>query len=136
MRIHSDSLTRQDFQVASTTAGVRLVTCDSVRSRSHIRAFSFTLERPTWDEWGMFLNRLYRVDPVFHCGARPYRNAGHFHWMTGDRFRTLTPELQHKAHKWIPLGQSATGPYGTSRCQCGAIQRWELDPGWFEAQHN
>ena len=147
MRIHSDKLTYRDLLDGAALAGVDLVDCDSVGSRSRAKAFKLGLtgtscyrtnfggdhQAATWDEWGMFLAHLYEVDPEFHCGARSYKNAEHFHWMTGNRFRTLTKDLQHKRHQWNPQGRAATGAYAVSRCKCGAIQRWELEPGWFES---
>lgn len=77
----------------------------------------------TWDEWGMFLTRLYDADPAMVCGSvsRPiYAGAEHFNWATGNRYNDLTPEDQHR---WEHAGSAATGRYSVSECKCGAIRR-------------
>lgn len=145
MKIHSDVLLPRAFWQASMAAGVDLVDYSESGSRSRKRAYNFSLsgsspyqrgfgaggQAATWDEWGIFLNYLFKIDPNAHCGKNSYLSAEHFHWMTGDRFRHLSRANQHKRHKW-GLGQAnCTGAYSVSRCECGAIQRWVLrDHSW------
>jgi hypothetical protein len=66
---------------------------------------------------------LFDVDPLAHCGKNGYQSAEHYHWTTGNRFRALWPQWQHKRHKWIPQGSVATGAYYVYACDCGATQR-------------
>lgn len=67
-----------------------------------------------------------------HCGKNSYQSAEHFHWMTDDRFRYLTPNAQHRRHIWEPLelvepGFAKSHGYAESRCRdCEAVQRWPL----------
>lgn len=75
----------------------------------------------TWDEWGMFLGALYEKDPLMFAGH--YQHAAYFHWVTGGRFRDLTPAGQHKNHRWVYQGEVLTGSYRVSECKCGALQR-------------
>lgn len=139
MRIHSDTLTRQDFADAASHAGVTVVDIVQHGSQSRQRAFTFSLSgsgrnggqwgtqpyrTATWDEWGIVFAELFRLDPLAHTGKYPYLSGEHFHWSTGDRFRFLTPTYQHLRHKWNRTGHAATGTYAVSECTCGAIQRW------------
>lgn len=149
MKIHSNILTRQDFQDAARKAGagVYLVDFETCGSRSRIRAFKFTLtgnsshwrnggtyganhddRAATWDEWGMFLAHLFDVDPQAHCGKNSYLSAEHFHWSTSDRFRALTPPYQHARHRWQPtpvVGSSQERGYYESQCtECEALHRY------------
>lgn len=141
MRIHTNILTRQDFTNAAKHAGVTLIELSEHGSQSRARAFKFTLEgtsgRPpgfgqgdwetaTWDEWGIVFAHLFDIDPEAHCGKNGYQSAEHYHWVTGNRFRTLTPLLQHKRHNWLSGvgGTSITGTFHVRTCKCGAVQRW------------
>jgi hypothetical protein len=140
MKLHSDKLTYRDFLDAAALARVNIVDFEILGSRSRAKGFKFSLEgsspyrrnfsndgpAATWDEWGIFLAHLFSVDCQSHCGARGYRDEEHFHWCTGNRFRTLTPQLQHKRHKWEYQGSACTGSYSVAECQCGALQRWEV----------
>lgn len=139
MRIHSNTLTRQDFTDAAKRADVTLVDLTEHGSQSRARAFVFYLsgsgtqggqwgtqnyKTATWDEWGIVFAHLFHVDPQAHCGKNGYRNAEHYHWSTDDRFRTLTPLLQHKRHNWSVVNRSITGNYMVAQCKCGAVNRW------------
>lgn len=140
MRIHSDKLTYQDFLRAGSWAQVYLIEFAECGSRSRAKAFEFSLtgsssyqrnfgaggQAATWDEWGMFLAFLFQVDPNAHCGKHSYQCQEHFNWMTGNRFDNLTPQKQHKRHRWGMADASATKVYSVSECSCGAIQRWLL----------
>lgn len=146
MRIHTDNLSSEDVYAAAKIAGVSLHRMDPRGSRSRARAFDVILEgtgrngnsgrwgstgeyrAATWDEWGIFLGEVFRRDP----GAivpRVYESADHFHWATGDRFRTLKPADQHARHKWEYQGSHAGGLYhvhhctGTKNTACTAITR-------------
>lgn len=153
MRIHSDILNRGDVSDAAQAAGiVTFVRLSTVGSRSRARAFDVILsgtsshrtqwhggagERAaTWDEWGMFLGRLFELDPDAHCGKNSYQSAAHYHWMTGDRFRSLTPPYQHKRHRWEPtpvVGSSRERGFYEWQCsQCEAISRREISGRSFD----
>ncbi|WP_176561903.1 hypothetical protein [Mycolicibacterium palauense] len=141
MRIHSNVLTEQHFYEAAIAAGVTVVGVHRHGSRSRERAYDFGIsgsgrsggqwghrdyKSATWDEWGIFLAHLFEVDQDAHTGKHGYLSADHFHWVTGDRFRYLTPDGQHKRHNWLSgdhRGTSATGSYWVQSCACGAIQR-------------
>lgn len=138
MRIHSDILTGQDFTEAARLANVLVVDMTTHRSQSRKHAYSFSLsgsgrnggqwgtqpyKTATWDEWGIVFNHLFDVDPLAHCGKWPYLSGEHFHWVTNDRFRHLTPTYQHLRHKWNRHGRNVTGTYYVSTCDCGALQR-------------
>lgn len=107
-------------------------------SRSHARSLDVYLtgtssRRPnnrgngddyaaTWDEWGMFLARLFAADPDMVAGtvANPiYACAAHFHWATGSRFYSLTPDKQHRNHRWEYGGEAIAGGFTVSGCTCG-----------------
>jgi hypothetical protein len=141
MRIHSDHLTRQDIADALTAAGPGVSADDIARkgSRSRRQAwdvylFGTSSNRPnnrdhsadeyaaTWDEWGIVLGYLFRVDPSATVPG-VYLNGDHFRWVTGGRFDTLTPAEGHKRHRWTYSGDSVTGSYYVHACTCGAVTR-------------
>jgi hypothetical protein len=141
MRIHSNTLSHNDFQHAARVAGVDIMTLTVHGSRSRATAWEFALsgsspyrgggnignyQGATWDEWGIFLAHLFTVDPQAHCGANSYQSAEHFNWVTGNRFATLTPGQQHKRHRWDWDNQErcVTGSYYINNCRCGAINRY------------
>jgi len=147
VKIHSDQLKLEHFRMAARAAGVTIVELIEQGSRSRKRAFKFQLsgsspyrsqfgnhggQAATWDEWGMFLNALFLVDPDAHCGKNSYLSADHFHWVTGDRFRTLIPPYQHPRHKWT-LGHTFNDDHRQrqSECEyCEAVQRWLVGLQW------
>lgn len=129
-------------------AGVHVDDLTAHGSRSHVRSlnlylFGTSYHRPngreygpdeyaaTWDEWGIVLARLFTVDPDAIVGSvkRPtYAGAAHFHWATDDRYRTLTPDAQHKRHRWTwggDAGNATTGRvYSMHACEgCDAVMR-------------
>lgn len=152
MKTHSNILTRENFRAAEKRADVKIVELEQTGSRSRQRAFRFYLSgstgRPgnqrdeqaaTWDEWGIFFAELFDADPAAHCTKNSYLSAEHFHWVTGDRFRTLTPLLQHNRHKWEPLAALPGGfaearerGWAEAKCDCGAVNRWLLPPKKWE----
>ena len=119
MRIHSDILTEQDIFKATQATGMENVNGDvsTHGSRSRARALNVLLtgnstSRPnsgkhgaqnddyaaTWDEWGIFLNALYEIDP--NLVTPYYADAYDFHRKTNDRFTDLLWENQCKRHNW------------------------------------
>ena len=154
MRIHSNTLTAEHIAniVNGTrdTAGpdradIRIMGITKHRSQSRAQAFEVALSGngtdggaygaldykvATWDEWGIVLNALFDADPELTV-PRVYESADHFHWVTGDRYRTLRHGEIHLRHRWgsqydawtTQAGNSATGSYHVSECKCGAILR-------------
>lgn len=128
MRIHSDTLTAiQIHSLVPVTAYVGKLSRHGSRKRDH--AFEVNLggsgktggqwgqqngKAATWDEWGMFLAALYEADP--EAVTPYYTDADDFHHVTGDRFRTLTPDEQHKQHRWEY--QVNLGDHGSSYHAC------------------
>ena len=151
MKIHTDILSYEAIRSATVTAGaVYTVNLERVGSKSRDHAFKLALtgtsgrpanfrehEAATWDEWGMVLAYLYSIDPAMHCGKHSYQSAAHFHWVTGDRFKTLTPPLQHKLHRWEPRELSEPGfvarhGYSEGECKCGSVQRWVIGQSFWD----
>jgi len=150
VRIHTDKITRADLSAAAVYTHVGLIDPTEHKSRSRNRAFKFSLtgssnhrgqfsngdwDAATWDEWGIFLNHLFEIDPLANNGTKyGYLSAQHFHWVTGDRFRTIKPRQQHRKHHWEarvnfdPDFQPHVLGYGEAWCACRAIQRWVM-PG-------
>lgn len=146
MRIHTNTLTHDNLETAARTARVTLRTASGHGSRSRDHAFNVRLEGSggrnntglygagdysgaTWDEWGAFLAALYAVDPDATIPG-VYESAAHFHWATGDRFRTPgLPANTHKRHRWEREETAVTGTYNTQRCaKCGALSRRATSP--------
>jgi hypothetical protein len=141
MRIHSDSIETLDIRKAATLAAVDFTRFDLKGSRSRAQAFDVILsgnsgrqqngggdEAASWDQWGIFLGHLHRLDP--NLKTPYYQGADHFVWVTAGRF---TPEFSpgdcHRQHKWGMNLASATGSYYVTECDrgkdpCGAVQRW------------
>lgn len=113
MRIHT-KLSKRDISAAVRKARVNLIRFDVYVSRSHDWAFEVVLSgsgahrsrcqgnrdypAATWDEWGIFLGEIFRRDPT--AKTRAYRDADDFLWKTGERFDDITPDRQHKLHRW------------------------------------
>lgn len=136
MRIHSNVLTAEDIRKATTARGMKGVRLDGFTthgSRKRERAFEVKLtgnssHRPNggtrgansendeyaaqWDEWGIFLEELYTLDPDM---VTPYyKDWEDFGYQTAWRFENLTAEQTHKRHKW----EFAAPRQFT--CKCGA----------------
>jgi hypothetical protein len=162
MRIHSNVLSWNQIMDAVTGMPNVYVTVSVRGSRSHAAAFETSMEgnghrgnsgqygardmsqplAATWDEWGVFLGRLYVIDPEMIVGTPKnpiYASAEHFNWSTGNRFMpamsdpTLTVRLPidtHKRHAWNYSEIVATGRYSVSTCKgskgkpCSAIRRF------------
>jgi hypothetical protein len=162
MRIHGNKITDGALRRAAMSAGMANVTVRFTPHGSRSRALAYEVQlrgtsprransgrygadtrsasyaagehAATWDEWGMFLAALFDADPSVTV-PRVYDSAEHFHWATGDRFRTLTADRQHRpGHRWEHTGESATGAYSVSRCRkCNAIVRYMM-PGRMFAE--
>jgi hypothetical protein len=151
MRIHSDSLESLDLRKAATMAAVDFTRFDLKGSRSRAQAFDVILtgnsgrrqnggadEAASWDQWGIFLGHLFRLDP--NLKTPYYIDGDHFVWVTGGRF---TPDFAtsdcHRAHKWGFSHTNVTGAYRVMECEgsqrnpgCGAVQRWILSGTWAD----
>lgn len=156
MRIHTSLTYRQMWEVAKASgAPIDLEVLQEYGSRTHERAFEVGLSgsggRPnsgkygaggdyqaaTWDEWGAFLGALYDADINARCGGsvrRPvYRDAEHFHFKTGSRFRlrfdvaggtNYLPIDTHPRHQWL-----YDSPVGFKCRKCSAFR-----PSWEQAE--
>lgn len=122
MRIHSNYLKLSDVYAATADLPGVYATVSEHGSRSHARAFEVQLTGngyarntgtggadsyetgATWDEWGVFLARLFNLDANALCGSVKYpvyRDGYNFHRQTMDRFESLDlPDDTHKRHTW------------------------------------
>src|SRR4051812_1204934 len=144
MRIHSDSVDILEVRKAARLAGVTFNRLDEHGSRKRKGAFDIKLngsgthmisgcygaatdeQAATWDEWGIFLGHLYRLDE--RLVTPYYLDAEHYVWTTGGRFTVdFTPAHQHRRHNWKPSGDSVTGVYHVSQCGggtgCSTVRR-------------
>lgn len=139
MIIHTD-LDIDSIRAAGKLARVDFHRLNQRGSKSKARAFDVILTgnakrasgfgrddyRPAmWDEWGIFLGAVFRVDPTASCvGA--YYDAEHYEWCTNGRFDEdffAGQALCH--HKFEYDGRNVTGVYTVQRCQhCSSIRRY------------
>lgn len=114
MRLHSSVLTEDDITKAAFMAGARARTVEEHGSRSRARSFDVFLTGhgrsggqwgntsglPTasWDEWGMTLAALYKLDPELKLAVYPDHYT--FDIITTGRFDDLTPDAAHHYHRW------------------------------------
>jgi hypothetical protein len=142
MRIHTDKLSFQDLYDAAREIENVYVEYTLHGSRKRDHAFNVTLTAEprkgrrfrnsgnrgatydaaaTWDEWGIFLNHLFTIDP--NAASDNYDGLADFRFRTGERFDTadFTPCDQHK---WEVV--QTIGPVHVVRCAkgCGAIKRY------------
>lgn len=131
MRLHTDRITMSNLYRAATVAGVEMTAFTQHASRKRVRAFEIQLsgssphrqnngtgnQAAMWDEWGMFLGALYRIDPHMHC--RAYSGVWDFDYQTDDRF--AEGPVTVCAHRWAYDGE----PYTHSCKKCGAVKRWQ-----------
>lgn len=133
MDIHTNLLTETDIINATKARGMRGVRAQIIEkgSRSRDRKFDVKLfgnskyraqnsdkRAATWDEWGIVLEELFRIDP--EMTTTHYKDHDEFEWVTGGRFYHLQWEDQHLRHKW---------DYHAPRqfeCECGASQTHKL----------
>lgn len=141
MRIHSDILTTLDIYDAVNGLPGVYVDVTEHGSRTHAAAFEVSLEGngyakntgkygadsyvngATWDEWGVFLARLFELDPNARCGSAKYptyRDGHDFHAQTGDRFAELElPADTHRQHNF-----QSFAPGQTKCTKCSAVKIW------------
>ena len=140
MKIHTDRLTSAEVYAATKAGGMKGVyaECVTLGSRSRKRGLVVHLvgnsgRRPnpgkggverggyaaTWDEWGMFLNYLFEMDPdAIATGA--YDGRDEFLLKTDWRFTDLTADEACKNHKW-----EYTGTPREHTCKkCEAVRRF------------
>jgi hypothetical protein len=140
VRIHSDFIEAADIRKAARFAGVGFTRFDLKGSRSREAAFDILLtgdsgrrqnggedEAASWDQWGIVLGHLHRLDPNLKT---PYYEGGdHFIWATGGRYtEDFTAIDCHRQHLWGLNRTATTGSYYVTECErgknpCGAIQR-------------
>jgi len=132
MRIHSSVIKYSDIVQAVHArgmTGVTLAECKAKGSQKRLRAFEVRLTgnspfRPNfgagngderaaqWDEWGIFIEYLFQLDPEAIIGV--YKTYRAFLEYTCGRFDTLTGPETHRKHKW-----EYAYPYHFE-CSCGA----------------
>lgn len=138
MRIYSNILEEDDIRDAAREARVSFTRYGEGRSRSHARVFDVILtgessryqnggpdKAATWDQWGVFLGYLYRLDESMVCGTvkRPvYRDLSDFDFKTDSRFdREGFPPDAHGDHtfRWqgVPYTQQCTKCTAVTRCR-------------------
>jgi hypothetical protein len=105
-------------------------------SKTHERAYDIKLsgdssryaqnqnyKAATFDQYGVFIEWLYRSDPLM--STRDYFDYHHFVWTFEDRYAKIIDGTlkAHKQHKWEWNGHNATGSYSVQSCKCGATMR-------------
>ena len=129
MRLHTNSITREDLYAAANHAMVQIsLTEHGSRSRDHaydVHLTGSSNRRPnsgnygadndvyaaTWDQWGVFFAWLFDVDPGMIAGTpkRPTYNGrddfhdktyGRFEWTDRSNQRDYWPEDSHGNHSW------------------------------------
>jgi hypothetical protein len=136
MRIHLSALSHVDVNAALALSQTYAEKWEWHGSRRRPHALEITLRgnskrRPnygtgprtddgyaaTWDQWGVFLAKLFEVDPTITCDY--YADADEFHTRTAGRFEDLSviPPLDHD-HAWKFVGVR------TYACKCGATRTW------------
>lgn len=110
MRIHTDHLTTYDIHNAALVANVgildfsvqgsrsRGISMDVWLSGSHYAAGQHDHETPaaTWDEWGVFLAELFKIDPDAKCGH--YDGRDDFIAKTTDEYNRFVRWQQNSTH--------------------------------------
>lgn len=137
MKIHYNNLTYSDLHKAASKAGVTIERDDFAGSKTHkgkvdiilsgdssynVNFSSEAYKAATYDQWGIFLNELFTIDPTIKAGDA-YVNVEHFHWSTGNRYAS---EFEtHKTHKWEYQGITVGNGYNVHHCtKCSAIRRF------------
>ena len=96
MRIHTDNLSGRDLAVAAATAGAYAFQIEPHGSRKRDHAFEVALtgsspyrngrdpdwKAATWDEWGLFIAALFKLEPTLVAG--PYDGLADFERQTRD----------------------------------------------------
>jgi hypothetical protein len=139
MKLYANEITEKEIMDAAIAAGVTVEKLISKPSRNYVRSFDVILsgsgprrsqwrdqEVPaaTWDEWGIFLARLFDHEPGMRAAA--YRDRDHFRWATANRYDTLTPADQHRLHAWRVDHHVLRVELVRSCKRCPAVQRIDL----------
>jgi hypothetical protein len=151
MLLHTDTIDTLEVRKAARLAGVNFTRLELKGSRSRDHKFDLILtgtsgrrqnmggpdEAARWDEWGIFLGHLFRLDPLMWSPY--YADAEHYTWATGGRFTPdFGPGDTHKRHPWEFSGIGVTGSYSVFECggknPCGAIMRSLRGQTWAEFQ--
>lgn len=133
MRIHTDRIDMVDLHAAAKIAHTDFFKLEQVGSRCRDHAFDVRLEgyvsnrqlnfgdghttAATWDEWGIFFDRLFRIDEHMVAGSANsngwgYRGRADFRRATDERYDTLEHGEQHVNHKW-----GWSGERGVNECE-------------------
>ncbi len=122
MKIHSDILSPIQIHQATIAAGMRGVDAEVTVAGSRSRQASLNVSltgnskrrtnsgqygagdeyAATWDEWGIFIQALYEIDPQALIGQ--YGERGVFEACTGGRFQSLTAPYACADHRWFSVG--------------------------------
>ena len=136
MKIWSDTLTQWQLWDAADKAHAKLTDSDQGKARKRSTVWNVALsgdspymqgtasrepgtKAATWDQWGIFLNALFELDP--EMTTQYYASATDFHTITGRRFETLTFIDSHRVHKW-----QWDGGKGGVYCECGATRNYGI----------
>lgn len=133
MRIHTDTLTYSSVYDAANRARVNCDTLARHGSRSREHAFEIILsgesrrhqnggenKAATWDQWGVFLGILWRLDP--NLKVPYYKDLGDFHFRTAHRFSgDGFPADYHGDHRF----QFSGTLYQQECTKCSAVTRWQ-----------
>lgn len=126
MKIHSDILSPAQIHRATTAAGMRGVDAEVTSHGSRSRRASFNVSltgtsnrwtnsgqsgagaehAATWDEWGMFIQALYEIDPQALIGQ--YGTYETFALCTFGRFESLVNAYSCADHKFVSRGDHVT----------------------------
>jgi hypothetical protein len=138
MKLYANEIAEKEIMDAALQAGASVEKLIVNRGRRYARSFDVILsgsgarrsqwrdqevQAATWDEWGIFMARLFDHEPEMRIG--PYRDRDHFRWSTGERYDDLEPAEQHKIHRW----RYSWHDYHmqVQECDhCEAVRRFEL----------
>jgi hypothetical protein len=110
MKLHTDNILSGDLYAAAREAGVMIESTARVGSRSHDHGFEIYLsgsssrmsngrdhKAATWDEWGVFMAALYRLDTNAMWGSKAwgYEGQSDFNMQTQYRFTEGMPTDTH-----------------------------------------
>lgn len=140
MRIHVNNVTETDLRNILTGSdllrGVKFLQLTPHVSRTHERAFEVRLtgsshhrtmkgehEAATWDEWGVFINEVFNLDPTAKAGD--YKTQIQFDQYTVFRFDEIRDRSEMcTQHKW---GRFSFGYTHCVKCEA------RIQPGAFRS---
>lgn len=140
MKLYANEITEKEIMDAALQAGASVEKMIVRRGRRFARTFDVILSgsgprrsqwreqsvpAATWDEWGIFMARLFDHEPTMRIG--PYRDRDHFRWSTGDRYDDLDPADQHN-HRWTLDYHTPRVEQGQFCKGCDAVRRFDLTP--------